>query len=71
MDRSGSMDELRQSRKSMWRTRWLLVALSALLAVILLMSGAVIIGAIIGVMALVRTVMLVEWQRTGGTLGRQ
>ncbi len=47
----------------MWRMRWVLVGLSALLAVVLVASGAVLIGAIIGVMAVVRTVMIVRWER--------
>jgi hypothetical protein len=50
--------------------RWLLVALSALLAVVLIASGVVLIGAIIGVMAVVRAVMIVQWQR-GGNRFRQ
>jgi hypothetical protein len=52
----------------MWRTRWLLVGLSALLAVVLIASGVVLIGVIIGVMAAVRAVMMVGWQREGGRL---
>lgn len=52
----------------MWRLRWLLVGLSALLAVVLIASGAVVIGAIIGVMAAVRAVVILRWQRYGHTL---
>jgi hypothetical protein len=65
MNETGPIDEFRRSRKSMWRVRWVLVGLSALLAVALIASGAVLIGAIIGVMAVVRAVMIAQWQRAG------
>jgi uncharacterized iron-regulated membrane protein len=68
MNETAPMAELHRSRKSMWRTRWLLVGLSALLAVVLIASGVVLIGVIIGVMAAVRAVMMVRWQREGGRL---
>jgi Flp pilus assembly protein TadB len=71
MNETGPMDELRRSRKSMWRMRWLLVGLSALLAVALIVSGVVLIGVIIGVMAVVRAVMIVRWQHYGDTLRQQ
>ena len=54
--------------QSMLRFRWALTALSAVLAVVLLASGAVLIGAIIGVMAVTRTVMMLQWQRRGREL---
>ena len=54
-----------RSMQSMLRFRWALTALSAVLAVVLLASGAVLIGAIIGVMAVTRTVMMLQWQRRG------
>ena len=54
----------------MWRTRWALVGLSALLAVVLIASGSVLIGAVIGVMAVVRTVMILRWQRAFDGVGR-
>ncbi len=48
--------------RSMRRTRWLLVGLSGLLAVVLIASGVVVIGAIVAVMAAVRAVVLLHWQ---------
>jgi len=53
MSEAGPMNELHRSRESMWRMRWLLVGLSALLALALVLSGAVLIGVILGVMAIV------------------
>jgi len=41
---------------------------TAVLAVVLLASGAVLIGAVIGVMAVTRTVMMLQWQRRGREL---
>jgi Flp pilus assembly protein TadB len=52
-----------RSMQSMLRFRWALTALSLVLAVVLLARGAVLIGGIIGVMAVTRTVMLLQWQR--------
>jgi len=49
----------------MRRTRWVLVGLSALLSVVLIAYGAVLIGAIIGVMAAVRAWMIFQYQRNG------
>jgi hypothetical protein len=57
-----------RSMQSMLRFRWALTALSAVLAVVLLASGAVLIGAVIGVMAVTRTVMMLQWQRRGREL---
>jgi hypothetical protein len=68
MSETGPMGGLGRSRKSWWRLRWLLVGLSALLAVVLVASGAVLIGVIIGLMAVVRAVMIVRWQRYGAML---
>jgi len=52
----------------MRRMRWVLVALSTLLAVVLIVSGVVVIGAIIGVMAAVRAFMLVQYQGGGARM---
>lgn len=52
----------------MWRMRWLLVGLSGLLAVVLIASGSVVIGAIIGVMAVVRAVAILRWQNLRGSV---
>ena len=49
----------------MLRMRWVLVALSAVLAVALIASGAVLIGGIIAGMAIARAVMITRWQRHG------
>ena len=63
--------ELRRSRQSMLHMRWGLVALSGLLAVALLANGAVVIGGIIAVRAVVRTAMLFRWHRDREALRRQ
>jgi hypothetical protein len=68
MSETGLPGGLSRSRKSWWRLRWLLVSLSAVLAILLVASGAVLIGVIIGLMAVVRAVMIVRWQRFGATL---
>ena len=59
----GPIDEFRRSRNSVWRMRWALVGLSGLLAAALIASGAVVIGIIIGVMAAVRAVLIMRFQR--------
>jgi hypothetical protein len=71
MKETRPIDELRRSRKSMLRMRWLLVGLSTILAVALIASGAVVIGVIIGVMAVARAVMISRWQRVGSPLGQR
>lgn len=63
MTEQRSIDEVRRSRQSMLRMRWVLVALSSVLAVALIASGAVVIGGIIAAMAIVRAVMITRWQR--------
>ena len=55
----------------MMHMQWGLVGLSGLLAVVLLASGVVVIGGIIGVMAVVRTVMLFRWHRDREAFGRR
>jgi len=71
MNENNPMGELRRSRQSMLRMHWGLVGLSGLLAVVLLASGSVVIGGIIGVMAVVRTVMLFRWHQDHKAVGRQ
>jgi hypothetical protein len=71
MSENNPTGELRRSRQSMLRMHWGLVGLSGLLAVVLLASGSVVIGGIIGVMAVVRTVMLFRWHQAHKALGRQ
>jgi hypothetical protein len=63
MNEAGTFEEFRRARKTMWRTRWVLVGLGAVLAVVLLLSGAVLIGAIVSVMTIVRAVLILQWQR--------
>ena len=65
MNDPGRMEQLHRSRQSVWRMRWVLVGLSAVLAVVLIVSGAVVIGVLIGAMAVVRAVMIFRWQRHG------
>ena len=52
--------ERRRARQRMMTLRWVLIGLSAVLAVVLIASGAVLIGALIGAMAIVRTVMFLQ-----------
>jgi hypothetical protein len=49
--------------ESFWKWRWVMAGLGALLAVALIANGNVLIGAIIGVMAVVRIVMFSKMQR--------
>ena len=65
MENNGRQGSGRQinGRGSMLRIRWALTALSFVLAVVLLASGSVLIGGIVGVMAVTRVVMLLQWQR--------
>ena len=43
--------------------RWILVALTGILAVVLLVSGHVVIGVLLGAMAVTRAVLFVKMQR--------
>jgi Na+-driven multidrug efflux pump len=63
MHANSTAGEHRRPLRSMVHARWGLVALSALLAVVLVLSGAVVIGGIIAAMAIVRAGMLLRWQR--------
>ena len=47
----------------MWITRWILVALTAALAVVLIVRGNVVIGVLLGAMAVTRAVMFVTMRR--------
>jgi hypothetical protein len=55
----------------MWLTRWILVALSAALAVVLFARGNVVIGALIGAMAVTRAVFLVRFHHRREELRRR
>lgn len=68
MNDPAPMGKVRQLRKSARRTRWLLVGLSTALAVVLIANGAVVVGAIIGVMAVVRAAMLTRFGRNADQL---
>jgi hypothetical protein len=56
-------EQRRAQQRRVMGLRWVLVALSGILAVALVAAGAVVIGVVIGVMAVVRTVMLLQWRR--------
>jgi hypothetical protein len=45
---------------SIWVTRWILVSLSAVLAVVLVARGNVVIGVLLGALALTRIVLFVR-----------
>jgi hypothetical protein len=53
MNKQGSMS-------SMWFVRWILIGLSVALAVVLIVRGNVVIGALIGAMAVARAVLFVH-----------
>jgi MFS superfamily sulfate permease-like transporter len=48
------------STTSIWVTRWILVTLSIVLAVVLVVRGDVVIGVIVGAIAVSRMVLLVQ-----------
>ena len=49
--------------QTLWRVRWLILALSFLLGIVLVASGAVIIGAIVLLLCVTRLVMFRTMQR--------
>jgi hypothetical protein len=49
--------------RSIWVTRWILVVLSAVLAVVLIARGNVVIGVLVGALALTRIVLFVRLGR--------
>jgi hypothetical protein len=49
--------------ETMLRWRWALSALGAVVAIVLIASGAVLIGVLLGVMAIVRALMLTKMTR--------
>jgi energy-converting hydrogenase Eha subunit G len=51
------------SMTSMWVMRWVIVALSAALAVVLIARGNVLIGVLVGALAVTRMVFFVRLQR--------
>jgi hypothetical protein len=68
----GAMDDTRQfraiwqerqrARQRMMNLRWVLVGLSAVLAAVLIASGAVVVGVVIGAIAVVRMMVVLQWQ---------
>ena len=48
---------------SIWVTRWIVVALSAVLAVVLIVRGNVVIGVLVGALTLTRIVLFVRLGR--------
>jgi len=51
------------SMNSLWAMRWVLVGLGLLLAVVLIATGSVLIGVIVGALAVTRLAMVLSWQR--------
>jgi 16S rRNA C1402 (ribose-2'-O) methylase RsmI len=49
--------------ESFWRWRWLLAGLGLVLAVVLIAAGNVVVGVLVGAMAIVRIVMFSKLQR--------
>ena len=45
------------------KARWVMTALTAVLAVVLFASGAFVLGAIVTIITVTRVVMMVLWQR--------
>jgi hypothetical protein len=56
---------------SIWMLRWVMIALSAVLAVALVVHGNVVIGVLIGALAVTRAVMFVQLRRRRGELARR
>ena len=48
---------------SIWALRWVMVGLSAVLAITLVVRGNVVIGVLIGALAVTRAVMFMQLQR--------
>jgi hypothetical protein len=55
-------EERQRARQRMMNLRWVLVGLSAVLSLVLIASGAVVVGVVIGALAVVRTMMVLQWQ---------
>jgi hypothetical protein len=55
-------EERRRARQRLMNLRWVLVGLSAVLSVVLIASGAVVVGVVIGAIAVVRTMVVLQWQ---------
>lgn len=51
------------SMNAFWVLRWVLVALGLLLALVLLSSGAILLGLVIGALAVTRAVIILNWQQ--------
>ena len=60
-----------RSMQNIWRIRWVLMALSFVLAVALIASGAVFIGVLLAAVAGVRLTMMLMWRRRRRELGRR
>jgi hypothetical protein len=58
------------SMNAFWVLRWVLVALGLLLALVLISSGAILIGLIIGALAVTRAVIILDWQQRRRQRGR-
>jgi quinol-cytochrome oxidoreductase complex cytochrome b subunit len=53
-----------------WVLRWVLVALGLLLAIVLISSGAILIGLVIGALAVTRAAIILNWQARRRQRGR-
>jgi hypothetical protein len=53
-----------------WVLRWVLVALGLLLAVVLISAGSILLGVVIGALALTRAAIIVNWQQRRRQRGR-
>jgi hypothetical protein len=62
-ERRARMEQMRRSRQSMFKWRWVMLGLGALLAVALLASGSYLIGGILAVLVVARLVMFTRMQR--------
>jgi hypothetical protein len=61
----------RDSMQSIFRIRWVLVGFAAVFSVILTANGEVLIGALVGAMAILRIVMLLRWKQRRDEMRRR
>ena len=62
-ERRARIEQLRKTRRSMLRWRWVMVALGAALAAALLANGSLVIGGLLAALVGVRIVLLARMQR--------
>jgi hypothetical protein len=56
---------------SIWALRWVMIALNAALAIALMVRGNVVIGVLIGALAVTRAVMFITLRRRRAELARR